>query len=126
LDDVVRFDVGMNLLPLVEVSAIARNSRKAARASSARAAPCFAIHRHSAGPEINSSLRRCLQALYQGPWAAIVMLLALLTTGGCATLPDGHGWGQDATAIPGWHKFFHPVRFHRVNSNLVYIWIRGR
>lgn len=30
------------------------------------------------------------------------MLLALLTTGGCATLPDGHGWGQDAAMIPGW------------------------
>jgi hypothetical protein len=46
----------LQALPLVEVSPIASNSRKAVRASSARAVNCFAIHRHSAGPEISSSL----------------------------------------------------------------------
>ncbi len=32
----------------------------------------------------------------------IVLLPAILT--GCATLPNGRGWGQDATLRPGWHR----------------------
>jgi membrane-associated phospholipid phosphatase len=27
-----------------------------------------------------------------------------LVASGCATLPDGHGWGQDATLRPGWAR----------------------
>ncbi len=32
----------------------------------------------------------------------IVLLPAILA--GCATLPNGRGWGQDATLRPGWHR----------------------
>lgn len=35
----------------------------------------------------------------------IVFLMSLLTTLlGCGTLPNGRGWGQDATLFPGWGK----------------------
>jgi len=35
------------------------------------------------------------------------VFLAVCTVGlfvGCATLPNGRGWGQDATILPGWHR----------------------
>ncbi len=32
-------------------------------------------------------------------WSAGTLALA-----GCATLPNGHGWGQDASAAPGWRR----------------------
>ncbi len=31
-------------------------------------------------------------------------LLVALWLGGCATLPNGHGWGADATIAPGWRR----------------------
>src|ERR1700687_1741992 len=104
LNNVVRFDVGMSSITRVEVSTIVSNSCKAPRAPSRRAVPCFPTHRHSTGPEINFLLRWCLQGLSQNPGAGIAMLLAMLAMGGCATLPDGHGWGRDATVIPGWQR----------------------
>ncbi|MFL6547345.1 MAG: hypothetical protein ACJ8OJ_01540, partial [Povalibacter sp.] len=30
--------------------------------------------------------------------------LIVLSTTGCASLPDGRGWGQDATLTPGWTR----------------------
>jgi membrane-associated phospholipid phosphatase len=53
---------------------------------------------------MNVLLRWCPQGQYQNPWAAIAVLFAMLALEGCATLPDGHGWGQDATVIPGWQR----------------------
>jgi membrane-associated phospholipid phosphatase len=32
------------------------------------------------------------------------MLLVTLVLSGCATLPSGHGWGEDATVRPGWER----------------------
>ena len=29
---------------------------------------------------------------------------ATLVLAGCATLPNGHGWGEDASAAPGWER----------------------
>jgi len=53
-----------------------------------------------------SSIRR-------GKWShgiqAIWILLlaaAIASVCGCATLPSGRGWGQDATAFPGWHRLW--------------------
>ena len=34
--------------------------------------------------------------------ARAALLLGLLMTGGCATLSNGRGWGEDATITPGW------------------------
>jgi membrane-associated phospholipid phosphatase len=34
----------------------------------------------------------------------LTALLAVLGLGGCATLPNGRGWGADATVAPGWHR----------------------
>ncbi len=33
-----------------------------------------------------------------------LVLLALCLLGGCASLPDGHRWGEDATLRPGWER----------------------
>lgn len=35
---------------------------------------------------------------------AAVSLLTALSLAGCATLPDGHRWGGDATLAPGWAR----------------------
>jgi len=37
----------------------------------------------------------------------VLTFVALNSVGilvGCATLPNGRGWGQDATLLPGWHR----------------------
>jgi hypothetical protein len=34
----------------------------------------------------------------------LVVLLASVTFSGCATLPNGHLWGEDATLRPGWER----------------------
>ncbi len=31
-------------------------------------------------------------------------VLMLFILNGCGTLPNGKGWGEDATMIPGWDK----------------------
>jgi membrane-associated phospholipid phosphatase len=36
--------------------------------------------------------------------APLAVLLGMLAIGGCATLPDGRGWGQDASVRPGWQR----------------------
>jgi len=33
-----------------------------------------------------------------------VVILSLFMSQGCSTLPNGRGWGQDATITPGWRK----------------------
>ena len=38
-------------------------------------------------------------------WSGLVLVLFSLTMStGCCTLPNGRGWGQDATLFPGWHR----------------------
>jgi len=38
-------------------------------------------------------------------WVARCWLVgAFITLCGCATLPDGQGWGEDATVAPGWER----------------------
>jgi membrane-associated phospholipid phosphatase len=34
----------------------------------------------------------------------LASLCALFALGGCATLPDGRNWGEDATVQPGWER----------------------
>ncbi|HYK25172.1 MAG TPA: phosphatase PAP2 family protein [Steroidobacteraceae bacterium] len=34
----------------------------------------------------------------------LAALLVALWLAGCATLPNGRGWGEDATIAPGWHR----------------------
>jgi membrane-associated phospholipid phosphatase len=33
-----------------------------------------------------------------------LLAIAMLWLTGCATLPNGHGWGQDVTVTPGWER----------------------
>jgi len=35
---------------------------------------------------------------------ALIGLLSTLALGGCTTLPNGHGWGEDSTYRPGWER----------------------
>lgn len=37
---------------------------------------------------------------------SLAMLCAFLGLSGCATLPTGRGWGEDATALPGWERVY--------------------
>jgi hypothetical protein len=37
-------------------------------------------------------------------FAGSTLLLGALILGGCATLPNGREWGEDATVSPGWKK----------------------
>src|SRR5690606_36675924 len=38
-------------------------------------------------------------------WVARCWLVgAFITLCGCATLPEGQGWGEDATVAPGWER----------------------
>ncbi|MGH8258370.1 MAG: phosphatase PAP2 family protein [Steroidobacteraceae bacterium] len=37
-------------------------------------------------------------------FAAAAVPIAALGLAGCAVLPDGRGWGADATVTPGWHR----------------------
>jgi membrane-associated phospholipid phosphatase len=39
-----------------------------------------------------------------GRFACSAVLLGALILGGCATLPNGREWGEDATVSPGWKK----------------------
>jgi len=39
------------------------------------------------------------------PFPLICFLFLIIT--GCGTLPNGHGWGQDATLWPGFHQLGH-------------------
>ncbi|HUJ79602.1 MAG TPA: hypothetical protein VLY45_04720 [Nitrospiria bacterium] len=41
---------------------------------------------------------------YRGTWGLCAMVLSLC---GCGTLPNGHGWGEDATLWPGFHQLGH-------------------
>lgn len=38
------------------------------------------------------------------PSRSAIVLCALLLLSGCGTLPDGRGWGEDATLLPGWER----------------------
>lgn len=38
------------------------------------------------------------------PERLLALLALLVLTSACGTLPDGHGWGEDATAAPGWQR----------------------
>src|SRR5665213_2657024 len=51
----------------------------------------YATGRRSAREHIADHMRTC----------ATVLGLAL---SGCTTLPDGHGWGDNATIAPGWSR----------------------
>jgi len=37
-------------------------------------------------------------------WRRGVFVAALALLGGCATLPNGRSWGEDATLAPGWER----------------------
>ena len=34
----------------------------------------------------------------------LIVLSGAVLLAGCGTLPNGRGWGQDATILPGWHR----------------------
>lgn len=34
----------------------------------------------------------------------LIVLSCVVLLAGCGTLPNGRGWGQDATILPGWHR----------------------
>ncbi|MBW1943239.1 MAG: phosphatase PAP2 family protein [Deltaproteobacteria bacterium] len=34
----------------------------------------------------------------------VMAIITLVATQGCGTLPNGHGWGQDVTFLPGWER----------------------
>jgi hypothetical protein len=38
------------------------------------------------------------------PSRSAIILCALLLLSGCGTLPDGKGWGEEATLLPGWER----------------------
>lgn len=40
----------------------------------------------------------------------ILLGVLSLTLGGCATLPNGRGWGEDATLVPGWSRVGHALQ----------------
>jgi membrane-associated phospholipid phosphatase len=42
--------------------------------------------------------------LRTGLTESCVLSMALLAAAGCSTLPNGRGWGQDATIRPGWQR----------------------
>jgi membrane-associated phospholipid phosphatase len=46
-------------------------------------------------------------ALRRTSHAYSVVLLGVLILSGCATLPNGRDWGEDATVTPGWQKVRH-------------------
>jgi len=56
------------------------------------------LHR---GAGANDSPRSLVHAAFG---AAGILLLSALSLGGCATLPDGRRWGEDATIAPGWER----------------------
>jgi hypothetical protein len=37
----------------------------------------------------------------------IFLVIGIFLIGGCGTMPNGRGWGQDATLFPGWEKVGH-------------------
>src|SRR5882762_6139442 len=41
-----------------------------------------------------------------------LLVATMVGVEGCATLPDGHRWGEDATIAPGWE----PVRIAAINA----------
>ncbi len=44
-------------------------------------------------------------ALSQGKWLNLALVFcSLAISGGCGTLANGRGWGQDATLTPGWQR----------------------
>lgn len=45
-----------------------------------------------------------MRVLNQGAYATTFALLAVVLLGGCASLPNGRGWGEDATYRPGWER----------------------
>jgi membrane-associated phospholipid phosphatase len=41
---------------------------------------------------------------HDAPMRVLCIVLLLLSTSACTTLPNGRGWGQDATFTPGWER----------------------
>ncbi len=51
-----------------------------------------------------SSLREWLTSSWISARGVIAGLAVIGSLAGCGTLPNGRGWGQDATLLPGWHR----------------------
>jgi membrane-associated phospholipid phosphatase len=55
------------------------------------------------GPRQRLRKHRTISLLFAKGLLAVLLGTGLLA--GCGTLPNGHGWGQDATLFPGWQRF---------------------